>query len=110
RESNEQHQSLLLEEKELEINFSHSNSQLLKGSENDAFTKNTAKKQERRKRKRLQQELQENPGSLPFDEILYCNIGNPQSLSQQPITFFREVLALCDHPDILDKSKTQGLF
>lgn len=58
----------------------------------------------------LQQELQENPGSHPFDEILYCNIGNPQSLGQQPITFFREVLALCDHPAILDKSETQGLF
>ncbi|KAL5562945.1 hypothetical protein UlMin_032692, partial [Ulmus minor] len=39
---------------------------------------------------RLQQELQENPGSLSFDEILHCNIGNPQSLSQQPITFSRE--------------------
>ncbi|RRT81340.1 hypothetical protein B296_00021361, partial [Ensete ventricosum] len=49
---------------------------------------------------RLQQELQRKPGSHPFEEvcvnpmsvqILYCNIGNPQSLGQQPITFFREV-------------------
>ncbi|KAJ9537641.1 hypothetical protein OSB04_030374 [Centaurea solstitialis] len=59
---------------------------------------------------KLQQDLQANPGSHPFEEILYCNIGNPQSLGQQPITFFREVLALCDHPTILDKSETQGLF
>ncbi|KAJ8557766.1 hypothetical protein K7X08_004532 [Anisodus acutangulus] len=59
---------------------------------------------------KLQQDLKDNPGSHPFDEILYCNIGNPQSLAQQPITFFREVLALCDHPSILDKSETQGLF
>ncbi|GMH14184.1 hypothetical protein Nepgr_016025 [Nepenthes gracilis] len=59
---------------------------------------------------RLQQQLLDNPGSLPFDEILYCNIGNPQSLGQQPITFFREVLALTDHPNILDRSETQGLF
>ncbi|KAI9159968.1 hypothetical protein LWI28_003860 [Acer negundo] len=59
---------------------------------------------------RLQQDLKDNPGAHPFDEILYCNIGNPQSLGQQPITFFREVLALCDHPPILDKSETQGLF
>ncbi|MCL7025858.1 hypothetical protein MKW94_005189 [Papaver nudicaule] len=58
----------------------------------------------------LQEEIKANPGSHPFDEILYCNIGNPQSLGQQPITFFREVLALCDHPSILDKSETQGLF
>ncbi|KAJ8535786.1 hypothetical protein K7X08_034187 [Anisodus acutangulus] len=63
---------------------------------------------------KLQQDLKKNPGSHPFDElptlILYCNIGNPQSLAQQPITFFREVLALCDHPLILYKSETQGLF
>ncbi|KAM1717085.1 hypothetical protein COP2_025236 [Malus domestica] len=59
---------------------------------------------------RLQEELRANPSSHPFDEILYCNIGNPQSLGQQQITFFREVLALCDHPAILDKSETQGLF
>ncbi|KAJ6941820.1 hypothetical protein NC652_007778 [Populus alba x Populus x berolinensis] len=58
----------------------------------------------------LQEELKSKPGSHPFDEILYCNIGNPQSLGQQPITFFREVLALCDHPSILDRSETQGLF
>ncbi|XP_057504967.1 alanine aminotransferase 2, mitochondrial-like isoform X2 [Actinidia eriantha] len=58
----------------------------------------------------LQEELKVNPGSHPFDEILYCNIGNPQSLGQLPITFFREVLALCDHPAILDKSETQGIF
>ncbi|XP_031500467.1 alanine aminotransferase 2-like [Nymphaea colorata] len=59
---------------------------------------------------RLQQELKTNPKSLPFDEILYCNIGNPQSLGQQPITFFREVLALCDHPCLLEKDETHGLF
>ncbi|KAI5602311.1 hypothetical protein BDE02_01G147600 [Populus trichocarpa] len=58
----------------------------------------------------VQEELKSKPGSRPFDEILYCNIGNPQSLGQQPITFFREVLALCDHPSILDKSETRGLF
>ncbi|CAN6206090.1 unnamed protein product [Urochloa humidicola] len=58
----------------------------------------------------LQQELQKNPDSLPFDEILYCNIGNPQSLGQQPITYFREVLSLCDHPALLDKSETHALF
>ncbi|XP_017978937.1 PREDICTED: alanine aminotransferase 2, mitochondrial [Theobroma cacao] len=59
---------------------------------------------------KLQEEIQTKPEAHPFEEILYCNIGNPQSLGQQPITFFREVLALCDHPSILDKSETQGLF
>ncbi|KAL2516501.1 Alanine aminotransferase 2 [Forsythia ovata] len=59
---------------------------------------------------RLQQELKENPGSHPFDELLYCNIGSPHSLGQQPITFFREVLALCDHPVMLDRAETRGYF
>ncbi|KAL7607100.1 hypothetical protein Lser_V15G17802 [Lactuca serriola] len=59
---------------------------------------------------KLQQDLQTNPGSKPFNEILYCNIGNPQALGQKPITFFREVLALCDNPSLLDKRETNGLF
>ncbi|XVE88554.1 hypothetical protein DITRI_Ditri19aG0078400 [Diplodiscus trichospermus] len=59
---------------------------------------------------KLQEEIRAKPEAHSFEEILYCNIGNPQSLGQQPITFFREVLALCDHPSLLDKSETQGLF
>jgi alanine transaminase len=58
----------------------------------------------------LQQELMTKPSSLPFDEIVYCNIGNPQALNQQPITFFREVVALCDYPALLDKSETHAIF
>ncbi|XP_047065958.1 alanine aminotransferase 2-like [Lolium rigidum] len=58
----------------------------------------------------LEEELHKNPESLPFDEILYCNIGNPHSLGQQPVTFFREVLSLCDHPALLDKSETHALY
>jgi len=42
--------------------------------------------------------------SLPFDKIVYCNIGNPQSLQQKPITFFRQVLALCNYPELLSHS------
>ncbi|KAI3727386.1 hypothetical protein L1987_67200 [Smallanthus sonchifolius] len=59
---------------------------------------------------KLQLDLQAKPASRPFKEILYCNIGNPQSLGQKPITFFREVLALCDHPALLDKKETNSLF
>ncbi|XP_020250756.1 alanine aminotransferase 2-like [Asparagus officinalis] len=59
---------------------------------------------------RLQEELQKKPGSHPSVEILNCNIGNPQSLDQQPVTFFREVLALCDYPTILDRDETHALF
>ncbi|XP_074558594.1 alanine aminotransferase 2-like isoform X4 [Curcuma longa] len=59
---------------------------------------------------RLQHELQNKPGSHPFNEILYFNVGSPQSLGQKAITFFREVLVLCDHPPLLDKSETHALF
>ncbi|KAJ7565779.1 hypothetical protein O6H91_02G074700 [Diphasiastrum complanatum] len=58
----------------------------------------------------IQQELLTKPSSYPFNEVIYCNIGNPQSLGQVPITFFREVLALCDHPALLEKSETHALF
>ncbi|CAH9138934.1 unnamed protein product [Cuscuta epithymum] len=59
---------------------------------------------------KLQEELEAKPGSYPFDEIIYCNIGNPQSFGQPPITFIREVLALCDRPPMLDMREAQGLF
>jgi alanine transaminase len=36
--------------------------------------------------------------NLPFDQVIYCNIGNPQQLGQVPVTFFRQVLAICDYP------------
>jgi len=31
---------------------------------------------------------------LPFPKVVLCNIGNPQSLQQQPITFFRQVCCI----------------
>lgn len=58
----------------------------------------------------LQQQLIADPGSLPFDEIVQCNIGNPQGLNQQPITYFREVVSLCDHPALLGKPQVHELF
>jgi len=43
-------------------------------------------------------------------EILYTNIGNPHQVGQSPITYYRQILALCDlpaecgidHPRVLD--------
>ncbi len=40
-------------------------------------------------------------------EIIWCNIGNPQALKQKPLSWVREVLALCECPDLLQK---QDLF
>jgi aspartate/methionine/tyrosine aminotransferase len=34
--------------------------------------------------------------------VVYCNIGNPQSLGQVPLTFFRQVVALAEYPALLD--------
>jgi aspartate/methionine/tyrosine aminotransferase len=36
-------------------------------------------------------------------EIIYCNIGNPQALGQRPLTYLRQVLALCQYPDLMTR-------
>jgi aspartate/methionine/tyrosine aminotransferase len=41
-------------------------------------------------------------------EIIYCNIGNPQSLGQKPITYQRQLLALCEYPALMDLAP--GIF
>ena len=35
-------------------------------------------------------------------EIIYCNIGNPQSLGQKALTWNRQILALCEYPALMD--------
>ncbi|KAI5289543.1 hypothetical protein KEM52_000749 [Ascosphaera acerosa] len=42
---------------------------------------------------------------LPFDEVIFANIGNPQQLDQKPTTFFRQVLSLVENPALLDISE-----
>jgi len=34
--------------------------------------------------------------------ILYGNIGNPQALGQKPLSYIRQVLALCEYPALLE--------
>ena len=34
-------------------------------------------------------------------KIIYCNIGNPQSLGQRPITWVRQVIALVEYPELI---------
>jgi aspartate/methionine/tyrosine aminotransferase len=41
-------------------------------------------------------------------EIIYCNIGNPQSLGQKPITWLRQLLALCEYPALMETAR--GVF
>jgi aspartate/methionine/tyrosine aminotransferase len=35
--------------------------------------------------------------------IVYCNIGNPQSLGQRPLTWVRQVIALAEYPEAIDR-------
>jgi aspartate/methionine/tyrosine aminotransferase len=37
-------------------------------------------------------------------EIIYCNIGNPQSLGQQALTWNRQILALCEYPALIESA------
>lgn len=48
--------------------------------------------------------------SLPFKKVIFCNIGNPQSLKQKPITFHRQVLSLVDHPELLENRAALAAF
>ncbi|KAI8824035.1 pyridoxal phosphate-dependent transferase [Fimicolochytrium jonesii] len=48
-----------------------------------------------------------------FRSITSCNIGNPQQLGQTPITFFRQVAALIEYPNLLDaqhRDAIKGMF
>jgi aspartate/methionine/tyrosine aminotransferase len=33
--------------------------------------------------------------------IIYCNIGNPQALEQKPLSWVRQILALCEYPELV---------
>lgn len=46
--------------------------------------------------------LRKGDTNLPFSSIISANIGNPQQLDQKPITFFRQVLSILEHPQLLD--------
>ena len=42
---------------------------------------------------------------LQGKKTIPCNIGNPQALGQAPITFYREVLSLLDHPSLIARER-----
>lgn len=59
----------------------------------------------------IEEELQSGKGSkYPFSKVVWCNIGNPQILGQQPITYFRQVLCLCEYPQLLSHPQVSALF
>lgn len=58
----------------------------------------------------LRDKLAAGASGLPFEQIVACNIGNPHELGQQPITFFRQVLALMHYPALIKDPKAKELF
>ena len=49
---------------------------------------------------RFAKELEKSDNKLPFSKLVWCNIGNPQILGQKPITYFRQILSLCEYPQV----------
>uniref|UniRef100_A0AAY4EP58 alanine transaminase n=1 Tax=Denticeps clupeoides TaxID=299321 RepID=A0AAY4EP58_9TELE len=49
----------------------------------------------------IERDLQEG-GKQPFTEVIKANIGDAHAMGQQPITFLRQVVALCTFPELLD--------
>ncbi|KTF82368.1 hypothetical protein cypCar_00022786 [Cyprinus carpio] len=44
----------------------------------------------------------EEGGTKPFSEVIKANIGDAHAMGQQPITFLRQVVALCTFPELMD--------
>ena len=45
------------------------------------------------------------PLTVQGRKIIYCNIGNPQALEQKPLTYLRQILALCEYPELVETAK-----
>ncbi|XP_040265415.1 alanine aminotransferase 2 [Bufo bufo] len=52
----------------------------------------------------IEKELQQGI-KKPFSEVIKANIGDAHAMGQQPITFLRQVVALCTYPDLLDDAR-----
>ena len=48
--------------------------------------------------------------SVPFEKIIPCNIGNPQSLEQMPLSFMRDVLSLFINPSLVRRNQNEVYF
>ncbi|KIZ01751.1 alanine transaminase [Monoraphidium neglectum] len=63
-----------------------------------------------RRAQEIAEDLEKGHGEHPFDKVVWCNIGNPQILGQKPITYFRQVLCLCEYPELLKHPEVTALF
>ena len=60
----------------------------------------------------IEDEIKKNKAHAhPFEKLVFCNIGNPQALRQQPLSYARQVMALVDCPALLENTaEVQKLF
>lgn len=58
----------------------------------------------------IKKDLATGQGVYPFKSLVYCNIGNPQSLEQPALSFYRQVMALVDAPAMLQNDAVTAQF
>ena len=64
----------------------------------------------------IHEDLKKGSKKYPFNEVLFCNIGNPMKVGQEPVQFYRQVLAvlmdqsLLDSPSIPEGVKARARF
>ncbi|KAL8276421.1 hypothetical protein RQP46_011173 [Phenoliferia psychrophenolica] len=58
----------------------------------------------------LRDELASGSSQLPFETVVSCNIGNPQQLDQQPLTFLRQIASLTEYPALISHPEASKIF
>lgn len=52
----------------------------------------------------IEKELKSDPSKFPFSKMVPCNIGNPQAVGQDPLTFPRQVLSCITNKELIGKA------
>lgn len=50
-------------------------------------------------------ELEQKGQNKDFDKIIRANIGDCHATGQKPLTFLRQIMALCAYPDLMDSTR-----
>ena len=58
----------------------------------------------------IKKQIAATPDSLPIKKVLECNIGNPQAVGQQPLSFGRQVQSLLAWPALMDMPGASETF
>lgn len=58
----------------------------------------------------IQKELDSGNHNYPFKKLIACNIGNPQAVGQEPLTYHRQVLSLLTNPSSITDAEVKGTF